>query len=60
MRKKKNRIMEIAGLRHRSDLLLEDEADDLFGGDDEGGDDEGERGEVAARDFVLLAMRPRR
>ncbi len=40
MRKKKNRIMEIAGLRHRSDLLLEDEADDLFGGDDEGGDDE--------------------
>ena len=40
MRKKKNRIMEIAGLRHRSDLLLEEEEDDLFG-DDEGGDDEG-------------------
>ena len=40
MRKKKNRIMEIAGLRHRSDLLLEEEEDDLFGGDDEG-DDEG-------------------
>ena len=32
--------MEMAGLRHRSDLLLEDEAEDLFGGDDEG-DDEG-------------------
>ena len=42
MRKKKNRIMEIAGLRHRSDLLLEEEEDDLFGGDDEeGGDEEG-------------------
>ncbi len=36
--KKKNRIMEMAGLRHRSDLLLEEE-DDLFGGD-EGGDEE--------------------
>ena len=45
MIKKKNRIMEIAGLRHRSDLLLEEEDDaaDLFGGDDEeGGDEEGE------------------
>ena len=31
--KKKNRIMEMAGLRHRSDLLLEEE-DDLFGDDD--------------------------
>ena len=37
--KKKNRIMEMAGLRHRSDLLLEEE-DDLFGGDE--GDDEGD------------------
>ena len=34
--------MEMAGIRHRSDLLLEDEADDLFGGDDEGGDEEAE------------------
>ena len=42
MRKKKNRIMEIAGLRHRSDLLLEEEEDDLFGGDDEGGDEGGD------------------
>ena len=42
MRKKKNRIMEMAGIRHRSDLLLEDEADDLFGGDDEGGDEGGD------------------
>tara|TARA_X000000950_G_scaffold260517_1_gene329981 strand:+ start:278 stop:910 length:633 start_codon:yes stop_codon:yes gene_type:complete len=40
--KKKNRIMEIAGLRHRSDLLLEEEDDagDLFGGDEEGEADE--------------------
>lgn len=44
MRKKKNRIMEIAGLRHRSDLLLEEEEDDLFGGDEEGGDEEAEEG----------------
>ena len=34
--------MEMAGIRHRSDLLLEEEGDDLFGGgDDEGGDEEG-------------------
>ena len=54
MRKKKNRIMEIAGLRHRSDLLLEDEAEDLVGGDDEGddegGDDEGGDEEEAEAD----------
>ena len=54
MRKKKNRIMEIAGLRHRSDLLLEEEAEDLFGGDeegdDEGGDDEGGDEEEAEAD----------
>tara|TARA_B100000886_G_scaffold19717_1_gene12659 strand:- start:2909 stop:3541 length:633 start_codon:yes stop_codon:yes gene_type:complete len=42
--KKKNRIMEIAGLRHRSDLLLEEEDDaaDLFGG---GEDEEAEADE---------------
>jgi hypothetical protein len=38
--------MEMAGLRHRSDLLLEEEGDDLFGGDEEAGDDEA--GEDAA------------
>ena len=44
--KKKTRLMEIAGIRHRSDLLLEEEADDLFG-DDEGGDEEGGDDEAA-------------
>lgn len=38
--KKKTRLMEMAGIRHRSDLLLEEEGDDLFGGDDEGDDKE--------------------
>ena len=45
--RKKNRIMEIAGIRHRSDLLLEEEEEeggDIFG-DDEGGDDEGDDAE---------------
>lgn len=32
--------MEMAGIRHRSDLLLEEEGDDLFGGGEEGGDEE--------------------
>ncbi len=36
--KKKTRLMEMAGIRHRSDLLLEEE-DDLFKTDDEGGDE---------------------
>mgnify|MGYP001185325400 CR=1 FL=1 len=39
---KRNRLLEMAGIIHRSDVLLE--GDDLFGGDeggDEGGDDAG-------------------
>jgi len=48
--KKKSRLMEIAGIRHRSDLLLEEEADDLFGGDEEEADDEGGEDEEAEGD----------
>lgn len=41
----------MAGIRHRSDLLLEEEGDNLFGGDDEGGDEEtGEDEEQEAGD----------
>ena len=37
------RLVEMAGIRHRSDKLLKEQEDDLFGDDDEeeGGDDEG-------------------
>ena len=43
--KKKNRIMEMAGLRHRSDLLSEglfDDEEEDEGGEDEGGDEGGD------------------
>ena len=44
--KKTRRLMEMAGIKHRSDLILEeegDDAEDLFG-DDEGGDEEADEG----------------
>ena len=48
--KKKTRIMEMAGLRHRSDLLEEglfDDEEEDEGGDDEGGDEGGDEEEDA-------------
>ena len=36
---KNKRILELAGIRHRSDLLLEEEGEDEAA-DEEGGDDE--------------------
>ena len=47
--KRRNRVLELAGIRHRSDILLEGEEDDLFGdeGGDEGGEDEGGDEEAA-------------
>ena len=49
--KKSNRVLELAGLKHRSDLLTEGE-DDLFGGDEEeeGGGDEEEADDEAEGD----------
>ena len=40
--KNRNRIMELAGLSHRSKLLLEAEDEDIFGDEEEGGDEEDE------------------
>ena len=51
MRSKERRLLELAGILHRSDLLKEGE-DDLFGdmgGDDEGGGDE-EEGDEEGKD----------
>ena len=43
----KRRLLELAGVLHRTDLLLEEEEEDLFGDegdDDEGGDEGGDEG----------------
>ncbi len=39
---KRNRLLEMAGIRHRSEVI--EEGDDLFGDDDAGGDDAGDEG----------------
>ena len=51
--KKKTRIMEMAGLRHRSDLLEEglfDDEEEDEGGDDEGGDEGGDEEDADAEE----------
>ena len=51
MSTKRNRIMELAGLSHRSRLLVEEEGEDLFG-DDENKDD-ADKEDVNFRIFIV-------